>query len=100
MIRRPPRSTLFPYTTLFRSLVGLWLDPRTEPPPHGKSAGLDDFAQLLEMRQALFLAFAGEDEGKLFAAVAIGGPAAWGLRQSPGDPTEDLVARVMILRCR
>src|SRR3712207_7451030 len=27
MIRRPPRSTLFPYTTLFRSLAGLfaWL---------------------------------------------------------------------------
>src|SRR3712207_8536684 len=25
MIRRPPRSTLFPYTTLFRSLV--WSDP-------------------------------------------------------------------------
>src|SRR3989442_7793830 len=25
MIRRPPRSTLFPYTTLFRSIVGnLW----------------------------------------------------------------------------
>src|SRR3712207_7759123 len=24
MIRRPPRSTLFPYTTLFRSLVGWW----------------------------------------------------------------------------
>src|SRR3989442_12011576 len=27
MIRRPPRSTLFPYTTLFRSHV----DPRTQP---------------------------------------------------------------------
>src|SRR2546422_10561282 len=28
MIRRPPRSTLFPYTTLFRSLAGrLRLDP-------------------------------------------------------------------------
>src|SRR3712207_7912216 len=30
MIRRPPRSTLFPYTTLFRSmlfLVGLELEP-------------------------------------------------------------------------
>src|SRR3712207_8983930 len=27
MIRRPPRSTLFPYTTLFRS-VGLGLDDR------------------------------------------------------------------------
>src|SRR3712207_7049540 len=27
MIRRPPRSTLFPYTTLFRSLVA-WLAER------------------------------------------------------------------------
>src|SRR2546430_14880808 len=25
MIRRPPRSTLFPYTTLFRSLAGTYL---------------------------------------------------------------------------
>src|SRR5258706_8699892 len=24
MIRRPPRSTLFPYTTLFRSFSSLW----------------------------------------------------------------------------
>src|SRR3712207_7272690 len=24
MIRRPPRSTLFPYTTLFRSSIGRW----------------------------------------------------------------------------
>src|SRR5947209_14074913 len=24
MIRRPPRSTLFPYTTLFRSTCGRW----------------------------------------------------------------------------
>src|SRR3712207_7095131 len=24
MIRRPPRSTLFPYTTLFRSVLGQW----------------------------------------------------------------------------
>src|SRR2546430_3574410 len=27
MIRRPPRSTLFPYTTLFRSLPGPWPFP-------------------------------------------------------------------------
>src|SRR3989454_7822707 len=27
MIRRPPRSTLFPYTTLFRSGPG-WIEPR------------------------------------------------------------------------
>src|SRR2546430_17276363 len=25
MIRRPPRSTLFPYTTLFRSIVGAYI---------------------------------------------------------------------------
>src|SRR3712207_6949541 len=39
MIRRPPRSTLFPYTTLFRSLKSL---SRTRPlRVHGKSLGLD-----------------------------------------------------------
>src|SRR3712207_6054226 len=27
MIRRPPRSTLFPYTTLFRSVSGILKDP-------------------------------------------------------------------------
>src|SRR5258708_21670280 len=27
MIRRPPRSTLFPYTTLFRSIAGLYHGP-------------------------------------------------------------------------
>src|SRR5687768_18272269 len=34
MIRRPPRSTLFPYTTLFRSL------PARRAPPHAGGAGL------------------------------------------------------------
>src|SRR3712207_9200029 len=32
MIRRPPRSTLFPYTTLFRSC----LLPRPSAPEHGQ----------------------------------------------------------------
>src|SRR2546422_1147906 len=41
MIRRPPRSTLFPYTTLFRSLVdpagriaqiGKWVNAARDPP--------------------------------------------------------------------
>src|SRR3712207_8358761 len=31
MIRRPPRSTLFPYTTLFRSARRRRDDPRHEP---------------------------------------------------------------------
>src|SRR2546422_8345536 len=33
MIRRPPRSTLFPYTTLFRSRVAA--GEHRERPPHG-----------------------------------------------------------------
>src|SRR2546429_5670602 len=31
MIRRPPRSTLFPYTTLFRSLAQVFLGEFGEP---------------------------------------------------------------------
>src|SRR3712207_7694101 len=38
MIRRPPRSTLFPYTTLFRSQHAI---------PLGKSAGHNAVADLL-----------------------------------------------------
>src|SRR2546421_3982174 len=35
MIRRPPRSTLFPYTTLFRSLECLTDHARACPAHHG-----------------------------------------------------------------
>src|SRR2546430_11864439 len=41
MIRRPPRSTLFPYTTLFRSLVR-WLNP------HRGLVGPAEFIQVAE----------------------------------------------------
>src|SRR2546422_10118089 len=34
MIRRPPRSTLFPYTTLFRSPLEQGLHHRPARPPH------------------------------------------------------------------
>src|SRR6266487_3837464 len=37
MIRRPPRSTLFPYTTLFRSLPGIAEDPQWAGPPPAPS---------------------------------------------------------------
>src|SRR2546430_12614834 len=36
MIRRPPRSTLFPYTTLFRSLRVDLRGPRAELPAAGR----------------------------------------------------------------
>src|SRR5256885_17085763 len=42
MIRRPPRSTLFPYTTLFRSL-----DQHSNPPPLFLALTLVRYAALL-----------------------------------------------------
>src|SRR5256884_9247216 len=36
MIRRPPRSTLFPYTTLFRSLLSAEIE-HSQPEEHGNS---------------------------------------------------------------
>src|ERR1035437_10450066 len=36
MIRRPPRSTLFPYTTLFRSLCEALASLRTWYAPYGR----------------------------------------------------------------
>src|SRR3712207_7516602 len=40
MIRRPPRSTLFPYTTLFRSLERPAVDERRRPHVQRPAAGL------------------------------------------------------------
>src|SRR2546430_13467458 len=63
MIRRPPRSTLFPYTTLFRSREIAAVDRRPvglpiEAQHHGVSAGSDEQARdEHERRQEL-----GEDD--------------------------------------
>src|SRR3712207_6900767 len=48
MIRRPPRSTLFPYTTLFRS------PPRVDLP-----CGLDHLDELLRPHQQVIQLFVG-----------------------------------------
>src|SRR2546430_6041014 len=37
MIRRPPRSTLFPYTTLFRSSIFSSREPGAGGPPIGRA---------------------------------------------------------------
>src|SRR2546430_13172985 len=47
MIRRPPRSTLFPYTTLFRSLVGV---ARAEHQNHARAAARAD-GHVLDVRR-------------------------------------------------
>src|SRR2546426_968278 len=56
MIRRPPRSTLFPYTTLFRSLNVMDFEPaarRALPPAHFGflATGVDDDATLRANRE-------------------------------------------------
>src|SRR5258708_31364815 len=57
MIRRPPRSTLFPYTTLFRSL-----ETRTEP--EAMSANIESIQKDLRAAKLdgwLFYDFRGRD---------------------------------------
>src|SRR2546429_7408700 len=60
MIRRPPRSTLFPYTTLFRS----WNDAR---PQLGANEGAEKMKVLL-VAGAVFLALGGAASAQDVAA--------------------------------
>src|SRR2546422_6252082 len=50
MIRRPPRSTLFPYTTLFRSLVAV---AEHRPSPQLLEAPVEDRHACLDQRPSL-----------------------------------------------
>src|SRR3712207_8465465 len=49
MIRRPPRSTLFPYPTLFRSGTGLDVVPPGDPELAEDQAALASWRQLLDV---------------------------------------------------
>src|SRR5256885_12776872 len=60
MIRRPPRSTLFPYTTLFRSLVGQperhqLADAAIAEVPADRAAALGQFLDRAEIGQRVDL---------------------------------------------
>src|SRR3712207_9579302 len=46
MIRRPPRSTLFPYTTLFRSVVAVAGDEDVDVGVIGQAHHVDDDAHV------------------------------------------------------
>src|SRR3712207_8710801 len=46
MIRRPPRSTLFPYTTLFRSSAAGATAPKSRRQPGRPAAHYDDYRGL------------------------------------------------------
>src|SRR2546425_6364118 len=91
MIRRPPRSTLFPYTTLFRSLYNVYRflrDTGGLPEPswlHDRIATGDPSAVVSEVGLAgghplcvqaldLFVAVYGAEAGNLaLKALAVGG---------------------------
>src|SRR5260221_3797678 len=57
MIRRPPRSTLFPYTTLFRSPIGIELLDATHY--HDAGAAMSGIGQGNSFREGL----GGQDRG-------------------------------------
>src|SRR5690349_23980836 len=50
MLRRPPRSTLFPYTTLFRSLVQDLPSEWTNPLRHESGAARSDRTHVVTLR--------------------------------------------------
>src|SRR5258706_16467288 len=64
MIRRPPRSTLFPYTTLFRSPVAVW----TFALIFGFSMGADYMLVSLVTAEC----FGTSSLGKLLALIIMG----------------------------
>src|SRR5256886_15680304 len=77
MIRRPPRSTLFPYTTLFRSLRGQRQSAEPELPhaarlvhglPGAVAVGLEQLLQLL-----CGLARGGEELALIVLDLVLGG---------------------------
>src|SRR2546425_7068050 len=86
MIRRPPRSTLFPYTTLFRSLSGF--DPTLLVAGTLALFGILFGARSLDFTRqqtGLMPAVAVESIVKLVACLLVGGWVTWGLFGGFGD---------------
>src|SRR2546422_11715181 len=73
MIRRPPRSTLFPYTTLFRS-VAVGVDVDVELPPRvGPLGRQGDERMEPALRTILVAALPAQDRaGKPLRRLAVG----------------------------
>src|SRR2546422_8147221 len=87
MIRRPPRSTLFPYTTLFRSRIGSCA-----------ALGRVDQERLEDLTSVVALATATPAQRHI---VAIDGPRAGdvdaGVRMLPTRPSGEMEMVVLIL---
>src|SRR3712207_5064244 len=102
MIRRPPRSTLFPYTTLFRSRVGQHRHLRVDGLPDADQDQLPlprldpRRADRARLRALLRLRPACRDEGDPGVAVVLlqepdggSGPAARARSVHPADEAEE-----------
>src|SRR3712207_8736038 len=88
MIRRPPRSTLFPYTTLFRSYIG-----RCVPAPRRhrlSAAGGDAVEPVGEPLQRL------PDRGQVASLVVGGGEARSEEHTSELQSRQYLVCRLLL----
>src|SRR3712207_8611119 len=70
MIRRPPRSTLFPYTTLFRSDAGALVGRR---PPHGERAAGRRLGEGIDARAWWRSVDACLEEDRVVAADVVAG---------------------------
>src|SRR2546429_8704688 len=79
MIRRPPRSTLFPYTTLFRSL---WLLRGGSTEPEGGTAPWAANPRWSHVEQALVR------NPQAILAVSGDGDTLWGFGPAPGEPVD------------
>src|SRR2546427_1498675 len=84
MIRRPPRSTLFPYTTLFRSQRVVWIEAPRGRQVARRAAGLGDHADVVFLAAPLRA-----NEGDGFAVGRPGGVVTLGIRR--GDPADRAV---------
>src|SRR5256885_12232489 len=62
MIRRPPRSTLFPYTTLFRSILGMDIK--------GHTVHKVMLAQTAEIAEEYYVSFLLDRANRTFLAMA------------------------------
>src|SRR3712207_3913681 len=72
MIRRPPRSTLFPYTTLFRSPVSTRIDEGSEHLRSRLGLSAEQFCQVVLLPQgdfARFLRAEPEERGRLLQTL-------------------------------
>src|SRR3712207_7292707 len=86
MIRRPPRSTLFPYTTLFRSDVqnlGMWLDVNDKRKQTGSTATMIfDVATIVSYVSEFMSLLPGD-------IITTGTPPGVGLGQKPEPRSEE-----------